>query len=78
MNETTTEETPAQRAYRAYAAADYAWSQELRRLYGNDAGTARYQKAGKGEEGTELRRLHDAFTSTGAAYRAAIAPEQGT
>lgn len=43
-----------------FQAADDAWSAELSRVFGKDAGTARYQPRGKGEPGSELRRLHDA------------------
>ena len=52
--------TPAQ-LYRAALAADRAWQAELQRQFGNDAGTKRYQRAGKGEPGSTLRALHDAF-----------------
>jgi hypothetical protein len=40
--------------------ADDAWSLELRRVFGNKSGDARYQDKGKGEEGSELRRLYEA------------------
>lgn len=40
--------------------ADDAWSAELKRLFGKQAGDARYGTRGKGEEGSALRRLHDA------------------
>jgi hypothetical protein len=39
--------------------ADDAWSLELQRIFGKNAGDARYQERGKGAEGSELRRLHD-------------------
>lgn len=55
-------------AHNAFAAADKAWSAELERVFGRDAGTARYQPRGKGEDGSELRRLHDAFTATRIAW----------
>jgi hypothetical protein len=41
--------------------ADDAWQSELVRVFGKSAGDKRYTKEGKGEEGSELRRLHDAF-----------------
>ena len=44
----------------AFQAADDAWSAELKRVFGKQAGDARYVARGKGEEGSELRRLHDA------------------
>lgn len=47
-------------AYQSAVAADDAWSTELRRLFGGRAGDIRYTKQGRGEPGTELRRLHDA------------------
>lgn len=40
--------------------ADNAWTQELVRLFGKRAGDMRYANAGKGDVGSELRRLHDA------------------
>lgn len=40
--------------------ADDAWSAELQRVFGKNAGQARYESRGKGAEGSELRRLHDA------------------
>jgi len=55
--------------YHAFAAADAAWSQELQRQFGSQAGDIRYTKAGKGEPGTHLRTLHDAFVATGDAWR---------
>jgi len=45
---------------RPFQAADDAWSAELHRRFGREAGDARYGPRGKGEEGSELRRLHDA------------------
>lgn len=57
--------------YRAAMAADDAWSDELQRLFGKRAGDARYTREGKGEPGTDLRRLHDAKLAADAAMRAA-------
>jgi hypothetical protein len=45
--------------YNEAIAADDAWSAELTRLFGKQAGDKRYTKEGKGEEGSELRRLHN-------------------
>jgi hypothetical protein len=39
--------------------ADDAWGAELRRVFGKRSAEARYTDLGKGEEGSELRRLHD-------------------
>jgi hypothetical protein len=44
----------------AFQQADDAWSAELKRIFGKRAGDARYTAEGKGEEGSDLRRLHDA------------------
>ena len=40
--------------------ADDAWSVELRRIFGNSSGDARYSDLGKGEEGSKLRDLYEA------------------
>jgi hypothetical protein len=40
--------------------ADDAWSDELQRIFGKNAGQARYEPRGKGEEGSKLRSLYDA------------------
>jgi hypothetical protein len=45
---------------KAFQDADDAWALELQRVFGKHAGDARYQLLGKGAEGSELRRLHDA------------------
>jgi hypothetical protein len=39
--------------------ADDAWSDELFRVFGWQACQARYQDRGKGEAGSELRRLYE-------------------
>jgi hypothetical protein len=52
---------------------DDAWSAELQRLFGKRAGDVRYTKQGKGEPGTELRRLYDAREAARRAYGDAIA-----
>jgi hypothetical protein len=52
--------------------ADDAWSAELHKVFGKDAGQARYEGRGKGEEGSKLRYLHDAReTAREAWYRSA-------
>jgi len=43
-----------------FQAADDAWGAELRRVFGKDACNARYLPRGKGAEGSDLRRLHNA------------------
>jgi hypothetical protein len=50
--------------------ADDAWSAELTRVFGKNAGDARYTDKGKGLEGSELRRLHDARQAAQAAWHA--------
>lgn len=40
--------------------ADDAWGYELTRVFGKRSAEARYTSIGKGEDGSELRRLHDA------------------
>lgn len=56
--------------------ADDAWSAELHRVFGNDAGQARYEPRGTGEPGTELRRLYEARTAARAAWhRSADRPQ---
>ncbi len=44
----------------AFQAADDAWSAELKKTFGKDAGQARYEPRGKGADGSALRRLHEA------------------
>jgi hypothetical protein len=46
--------------YRAALAADKAWGDELRRLFGAQAGDIRYSRLGVGLLGSKLRQLHDA------------------
>ena len=41
-------------------ATDDAWSKELVKLFGKNAGDVRYREEGKGVEGSLLRRLYDA------------------
>jgi hypothetical protein len=43
-----------------FQVADDAWSAELRRIFGKNAGQARYEPRGKGAEGSNLRQAHDA------------------
>lgn len=42
-----------------FQAADDAWGEELRRVFGKRSAHARYTDIGKGEPGSLLRRLHD-------------------
>ena len=61
--------SPAHKAlYDAAMATDAAWGAELRRLFGKRAGDVRYLAQGRGEPGTELRRLYDAAKNAGAAW----------
>ncbi|MBS4051278.1 MAG: hypothetical protein KGZ69_08745 [Methylomonas sp.] len=57
--------------YDAAMKADAAWQAELVRLFGKKAGDVRYQPAGKGQEGSELRRLYLEFRRTSDALQAA-------
>jgi len=56
-------------AYRAAMDADDAWSAELRRRFGKNAGDVRYTAKGKGPTGSNLRRLHDAKIAADARLR---------
>lgn len=60
-----------QEATRNFNEADAAWSRELQRVFGKDAGTARYQKQGRGEPGTELRIAYEWRETARLAYEAA-------
>lgn len=44
----------------AFLRADDAWGDELRRVFGREAGDVRYMPPARGEPGTRLRELHDA------------------
>ena len=48
------------RELKAFQAADDAWSDELRRVFGKKAGQARHDERGKGQKNTALRKLHEA------------------
>lgn len=50
--------------------ADDAWSAELKRVFGKRSAEARYTKLGHGEEGSQLRALHDALIVARAAWHA--------
>lgn len=39
--------------------SDDAWGAELKRVFGKRSAEARYTSLGRGEDGSELRRLHD-------------------
>lgn len=43
-----------------FQAADDVWSIELQLTFGKEAGQARYEARGRGEEGSALRAAHDA------------------
>ena len=55
-------------AYEDFHAADKAWSAELVRLFGRDAGDVRYTAEGKGQPGSVLRQLHDAVAAARVAW----------
>jgi len=48
------------RIHKAFNAADDAWSEELQRCFGKEAGDKRYVEEGKGASGSLLRLTHDA------------------
>jgi len=53
--------------YQTALAHDKAWSAELQKQFGKEAGDKRYTKEGMGEPGSKLRQLHDqAMQSTSA------------
>lgn len=56
-------------AYRTAKIADAAWSDELQRVYGRQAGDARYDA--RGTATPELARLHAAFRAASDARYAA-------
>ena len=56
----------AENLWRAALAADEAWSAELRRLYGDRAGDARYDERGKSTP--TLRDLHERFRAANEAW----------
>lgn len=47
-------------AHRAFILADGAWTIELDKKFGRNAGDARYDKRGEGEPGTKLREVYEA------------------
>ena len=61
--------------YFAAVAADNAWHDELIRIFGRrNAANVRYQKAGRGDPGSNLRYLYDARTAAQEAWRRALDP----
>lgn len=63
----------AEAEYRAFLAADRAWSAELHRLFGKNAGDVRYTEAGR--SGPTLAPLHAEFQRTGDLWHARF-PQQ--
>lgn len=59
-----------QEAFQAFVAADKAWSAELRKAFGKNAGDIRYTKQGEGSPGTPLNDAYLAFKKAGDAWRA--------
>jgi hypothetical protein len=63
-------------AYRAFEIADRDWRAELLRVYGREAGTARYLPLGKGAPGTTLHKLHLARKAARMAWWRAVERER--
>jgi hypothetical protein len=57
-------------AHKAYAEAEKLWEEALEARFGKNAGDARYDHRGKGEEGSALRRLYDAYMAANRAWHA--------
>jgi hypothetical protein len=55
---------------KSFQDADDAWGAMLRRVFGKRSAEARYTSLGKGEEGSELRRLYEARTAAQSAWHA--------
>lgn len=55
----------------AFNAADAAWSAEIKRVFGAKNQDARYYPRGKGEPGSELRRLYEARDAARIAWECA-------
>ena len=62
-------------AYRAAVAADNAWSKELERLFGKDAGDVRYTQ--QGQSGPTLAPLYAAYRRANDAWFAAKRHQRG-
>lgn len=60
----------AENEYRAYLEADRAWSAELQRLFGKNAGDVRYTD--QGHTGPTLAPLYAEYRRTGEAWHTAI------
>lgn len=56
--------------WKAYAAADDAWSAELAVLFGSRAGDVRYTARGHGVPGTKLGELYRAYVAARTAWYA--------
>ena len=63
---------PIHAAYYAAQAADDAWSAELQKQFGRNAGDMRYTPRGRGEPGSKLAELHAEFRRTSDLWHAAI------
>lgn len=57
-------------ALQTYSKAEALWDAALEAKYGDDAGDARYDERGKGEEGSALRKLYDAYMAANNAWHA--------
>lgn len=49
---------PYTAALKTFQDTDDTWSAELSRVFGKEAGQARYEPRGKGQPGSLLRQLH--------------------
>ena len=54
-----------------FAEADHVWGNELKRIFGRQACNARYEKRGRGDDGSILRQLHDAREAARQTWEAA-------
>lgn len=62
-------------AYRAAVAADNAWTRELERLFGKDAGDVRYTEQGR--SGSTLAPLYEAYRRANDAWVATRKQQRG-
>ncbi len=59
-------------ANRAMQSADDAWSVELRKTFGRNAGNARYTQQGMGAPGTQLRSTYYGFMGASMEWHACV------
>lgn len=63
---------PGSAAWRRAMETDEAWSKELVRCYGKDAGDVRYSDIGRGTAGSHLRALFNARMEAQEAWHAEV------